>query len=79
MSAEQLLGISLDELRARERSNPGPTTSREFRCDECGARCTRLTEGGEAGHRYDCSRRLQRTGDERVRPSLDDLDRGEGQ
>ncbi|MFC4406416.1 hypothetical protein [Haloarchaeobius iranensis] len=79
MSAESQFGISAEELRVREKARPKPTTSREFRCDECKARCTRLTEGGEAGHAYFCSRRLRRTGAERERPTLDDLDRGDGQ
>jgi hypothetical protein len=57
------LGVDLDVLRDRETSRPKPTTPREFRCEECGARCTRLTDGqSEAGHRTSCSRRLRRLG-----------------
>jgi len=72
VSADQL-GITADELRYRERSKPKPTTSREFRCSESGARCTRLTDGhSEAGHRWYCSRRLERPGfGQRTPPSTD--------
>lgn len=31
--------------------------SREFRCPECNARCTRGTADLEYGHRYDCPNR----------------------
>ena len=62
MSADQL-GITADVLRSRETAKPQVRTSREFRCPECGARCTRLTDGvSEAGHRNGCSRRLERLG-----------------
>lgn len=47
MSADRL-GITADELRYRERAKPKPATPREFRCDECGARCTRTLRGREA-------------------------------
>lgn len=36
---------------------PLATTSREFFCDVCNARCTRGTEGMEYGHRYGCPER----------------------
>jgi hypothetical protein len=62
VSADQP-GVDAEVLRDREMAKPQPTTSREFRCPECGARCTRLTDGhSEAGHRNGCSRRLQRVG-----------------
>lgn len=70
MSADQF-GITPDELRKREHQKPKPTKSREFQCSECGARCTRLTDGNtEVGHRWDCSRVLERPGfGQRVAPS----------
>ena len=62
VSADDLV-VDADVLRDREYQKPEPTTPREFRCPECGYRCTRLTDGvSEAGHRGDCSRRLERLG-----------------
>lgn len=71
--ADLLEEIDADELRDRELSRPAPRTDREFRCATCGARYTRLTDGhSEAGHAFDCPRRLRRTGrGERAAPSLD--------
>jgi hypothetical protein len=45
VSADQP-GVDADVLRDREMAKPQPTTPREFRCSECGARCTRLTSVG---------------------------------
>ena len=78
MSADRF-GITTDELRYRERAKPKPTTPREFRCDECGARCTRTLRGREAGHRKGCSRRLQRLGKgKRAPPASDGGDGDDG-
>ncbi|WP_440989167.1 hypothetical protein [Haloarchaeobius baliensis] len=66
------VGISHEELRVRERSRPKPTTSREFRCDDCRARCTRMTDGTEAGHAKGCPHRLRRLGKgQRAPPSTE--------
>jgi hypothetical protein len=64
--------IDAEELRRRENSQPSPSTPREFRCPNCNSRCTRLTDGhSEAGHRWDCERRLRRVGGgSRTAPSL---------
>lgn len=65
--------IDARELRRRVHLDPEPTSEREFRCPECGARCTRtLDPGKEAGHERGCSRRMERTGAERRRPALTD-------
>ncbi|WP_257299593.1 hypothetical protein [Haloarchaeobius sp. FL176] len=78
MSADRF-GITTDELRYRKRAKPKPTTAREFRCDECGARCTRTLRGREAGHRKGCSRRLQRLGKgKRAQPASDGGDGDDG-
>ncbi|WP_254861721.1 hypothetical protein [Halovivax gelatinilyticus] len=72
-SLDQLLAeIDADELRRRIHLPPKPSKPSEFRCNECGCRCTRLTNGSEAGHYRDCSRRLRRTGSNRVQPVLTD-------
>lgn len=50
-------GLNYAEFRRRIKEPPEPRTDREFRCSECQARCTRLTDGRhEAGHRPTCSR-----------------------
>jgi hypothetical protein len=65
--------IDVVELRRRVHLDPKPTSDREFRCPECGTRCTRtLDPGKEAGHKRGCSRRMKRTGAERRRPALTD-------
>lgn len=73
-SLEDLLSeIDGDELQRRTKQHPRPRSSREFECPECRSRCTRLTDGhSEAGHKRGCSRRMQRTGAERVAPVLTD-------
>jgi hypothetical protein len=56
-------GITPTELEHRYYSYPDPVKSREFRCDECGARCTRLkTTDAEAGHYEACSNAMGRLG-----------------
>jgi hypothetical protein len=63
------LAVDFEVLRRRENANPEPTTSREDRCDECGARITILTDGiREAGHDRSCSQSLTRLGDGRRSP-----------
>lgn len=66
-------GITIEEFRRRANTPPEPTGTREFRCSECGARCTRMTDGAEAGHALGCSRRLSRLGKgKRGRPLCSD-------
>ncbi|WP_207586954.1 hypothetical protein [Halomontanus rarus] len=74
MSLEDLLeAVDVDELHRRIHANPSPRTDREFRCLECGSRCTRLLDGhSEAGHNRECSRRMRRTGAERSTSVLTD-------
>lgn len=45
------------ELRRRQALTPTVTTSSEFRCDTCDARCTETTDGTELGHAYQCPER----------------------
>lgn len=74
MNADDLLdGITAEELRRRHFSAREVRTEREFRCPECRARCTLLTDGTtEAGHTRECSRRLARTGGHRGPPVATD-------
>jgi hypothetical protein len=61
MKLDPVLGeIDVETLRRRENANPEPQSPREFECEECGARCTLTTDGREAGHRWTCSRRIER-------------------
>jgi hypothetical protein len=71
--SDPLEGISAEELRRRHFTPREVTTEREFRCSECGCRCTLLTDGTtEAGHGRNCSQRLRRTGGARVTPAVTD-------
>ncbi|MFC3960351.1 hypothetical protein ACFOUR_18520, partial [Halovivax cerinus] len=68
-----LSDIDPEIFRKRVFVAPSPTTDREFRCGECGARCTLLLDGhSEAGHHYYCSRRMERTGSYRRPPVATD-------
>ena len=46
--------ISVDELRRRRLSKVRVERENEFRCPECGVRCTRGIDGVEYGHMTDC-------------------------
>jgi len=66
-------GITAEELRTRHFAPREVRTDREFRCEECRARCTVLTDGTtEVGHCRECSRRLERTGGHRGAPVATD-------
>lgn len=46
-----------EELSDRLNKRPLATGDAEFRCEDCGARCTETPEGRELGHRPDCPER----------------------
>lgn len=54
--AEEFRRLGVEELRRRHFEPPGVNTEREFRCPECGNRCTRGPDGEEYGHRKNAGR-----------------------